>query len=124
MKIQGSIEFTISERTADRVRAEMPVRPGMLNPYGIVNAGAMLWFADVCASVLVNGDQEFAVGASGFPLGVSLNADFMSNQEDGVLFATSTFLKRSRRLNIVRTILSGDDDKIIADVTTKHLAAK
>lgn len=124
MKIQGSIEFTISQRTSDQVTAEMPVRPGMLNPYGIVNAGAMLWFADVCASVLVNGDQEFAVGASGFPLGVSLNADFMSNQQDGVLLATSTFLKRSRRLNVVRTIISGNGGKIIAEVTTKHLAAR
>lgn len=124
MKIEGTIEFTITERSREHVMGEMPVHQGVLNPYGVVNAGAMLWFADVCASVLVNGDREFALGAPGFPLGVNLNADFAGNQKDGTLYATSKFIKRSRRLNIVHTIIRGKDKQLIADVTTKHLAAK
>jgi len=54
----------------------MPVQPGVLNPFGIVHAGAMLWFADVCATILASGKTEFVPGAAGFPLGVSLNANF------------------------------------------------
>lgn len=124
MKIEGSIEFSITERTPERVSAEMPVRPGMLNPYGIVNAGAMVWFADVCASVLVNGERAFSPGAVGFPLGVSLNADFSGNLRDGVLFATSTYVRRGRRLNVVHTVITGDGGHGLATVTTKHLAAR
>lgn len=124
MEVEGRIAFTITERTDEYVTAEMPVAPGMLNPYGIVNAGAMVWFADVCASVLVNGDQAWGVGASGFPLGVSINADFMGNQSDGVLVATSRYQRRSRRLNVVLTTICGNEGVELARVVTKHLAAK
>lgn len=50
MHIQGSIAFTITERTAERVVAEMPVAAGIQNPFGVVHAGAILWFADVTTS--------------------------------------------------------------------------
>jgi len=124
LKVQGEIEFTITEHSSEHVLAEMPIHSGILNPYGIVNAGAMLWFADVCATILVNGDGEFAPGVPGFPLGVSLNAHFAGNQKDGVLNATCKFVKRDRRLSIVHTIISGANNQLIADVTTKHIAAK
>ncbi len=54
-RLQGEIEFTITDLSPERVLAEMPIRSGLLNPYGVVNAGAMLWFADVCASTLAYG---------------------------------------------------------------------
>ncbi|MDR3370251.1 PaaI family thioesterase [Rhodoferax sp.] len=94
MKVHGDIEFTIIHRSAEQVVAEMPVQPGVINPFGVVHAGAMLWFADVCATVLAYGKDEFVPGASGFPLGVSLNAAFVGNQQAGVLTATSSFVKR------------------------------
>ena len=57
MKFKGDIEFTITEQSAEQVTGEMPIQAGLLNPYGIVNAGAIVWFADVCASILVFGDK-------------------------------------------------------------------
>ena len=80
--------------------------------------------AAAATSVLVNGDQTWAVGASGFPLGVSINADFMGNQSDGVLVATSRYQRRSRRLNVVLTTICGNEGVELARVVTKHLAAK
>ncbi|MGH8738273.1 MAG: DUF4442 domain-containing protein [Burkholderiales bacterium] len=50
MKMQGSIEFTVTERSKDRVVSEMPVTAGIRNPFGVVHAGAMLWLADVTTS--------------------------------------------------------------------------
>ena len=35
----------------------MPIGDGMLNPFGTVHAGALLWFADVVATVLAIGDS-------------------------------------------------------------------
>jgi len=123
MKLHGEIEFTITDRTPEHVLAEMPIRPSILNPYGVVNAGAMLWFADVCATVLAYGKEEFVPGAPGFPLGISLNAIFVGNQKDGVFKTKSTFIKRGRQLSIVRTTITGANDRLIADVTTSHFAA-
>ena len=97
MKVHGEIEFVITFRSADRVVAEMPVQSGVINPFGVVHAGAMLWFADVCANVLVFGKDEVVSGATGFPLVVSLTAAFVGNQKDGVLTATSSFVKRGRQ---------------------------
>ena len=124
MKVEGVIEFTIREQTAERVVGEMPVTAGILNPYGVAHAGAMLWFADVCATVLAVGKTDVSAGASGFPLGIALNANFLGNQKDGVFTATSTFVKRGRNLSVVRTAVTGAEGRLIADVTTSHVPAK
>lgn len=124
MKIQGSIEFTITELGAARVVSEMPVTDGIRNPYGVANAGAILWFADVTASVLVMGKAEAAEGMSGFPLAISLNANFLSNQTAGCFKATSTYVRKGRSVSVVRTVVEGEGGKLVADVTTSHVPAK
>ena len=68
MNVEGSIKFSIVERSADRVVSEMPIIAGMKNPYGGVHAGAILWFADVTASILVLGPGGRRLrGMKGFP---------------------------------------------------------
>jgi uncharacterized protein (TIGR00369 family) len=121
MKIEGSIEFSIIERAADRVVSEMPIRAGMKNPFGVVHVGAILWFADVTATILVMGSTEPSEGMKGFPLAITLNANFIGNQKDGTLTAVSSFVKRGRTVSIVRTLVHGADDKLMADVTTNHV---
>ena len=124
MKVAGLIEFQVVEQTAERVTSEMPIQPGIMNPYGAVHAGAMLWFADVTATVLAMGSTEFSEGMSGFPLAITLNANFASNQRDGKLTAVASFVKKGRTVSIVRTTIFGENDKLIADVTTTHVPAK
>jgi 1,4-dihydroxy-2-naphthoyl-CoA hydrolase len=63
-------------------------------------------------------------GMSGFPLAITLNANLVSNQKEGTFKAVSTFVKKGKRVNVVRTIVYGKSDRIIADVTTNHVAAK
>lgn len=124
MKVTGHIEFTIVEQSAEKVMAEMPVQPGILNPFGTAHAGAMLWFADVAATMLTFGGPEVKTGESGFPLAISLNANFLGNQSEGVFRATSVFVKKGKRLSVVRTTVTGADNKLIADITTSHVPAK
>ena len=123
MKVTGAIEFTIVEQTAEHVLGEMPVQQGILNPHGIAHAGAMLWFADVCATVLASSGATPA-GGTGFPLAINLNAALLGNQKDGVFRAKSSFVKRGKQLTVVRTTLTGANDRLIADVTTSHVPAK
>ena len=124
MKVDGRIQFQVVDQTPDRVVSEMPIQPGILNPYGVVHAGAMLWFADVTATVLAMGSTEFSEGMSGFPLAISLNANFASNQREGTLKAVSSFVKRGRTVSIVRTMVLGENDRMLADVTTTHIPSK
>jgi uncharacterized protein (TIGR00369 family) len=124
MRVEGRIEFTIIDQSAERVMSEMPILPGILNPFGVVHAGAILWFADVTATVLVMGSTEFREGMSGFPLAINLNANFARNQKTGRLTAIATFVKKGKTVSIVRTLVLGENDALIAEVSTNHVAAR
>lgn len=117
------LNFKIIESTPDRVIGEMPLQAGLLNPFGTAHAGAMLWFADVCATQLAFGGKEMTPGVSGFPLAISLDAKILGNQKEGSFLATSEFVKKGRRLSVVRTRVTGDGGKLMADVTTSHIPA-
>lgn len=124
MKIEGSIAFTIVEQGPDQVVSEMPVTAGIKNPFGVAHAGALLWFADVTATVLVLGKPDATAGMQGFPLAIALNANFLANQADGQFTATSVFVKKGRTVSVVRTTVTGAGGKLVADVTTSHVLSK
>jgi uncharacterized protein (TIGR00369 family) len=124
MKIEGSIEFSIIERAENRVVSEMPIRAGIKNPFGVVHVGAILWLADVTATFLVMGSAQASEGMKGFPLAITLNANFIGNQKDGVFTAVSSFVKQGSTVSIVRTLVYGADEKLMADVTTNHVLSK
>jgi uncharacterized protein (TIGR00369 family) len=123
-RYEGSIAFDIVARDAESATAVMPVTPGMLNPFGTVHAGAMLWFADVTATTLALEGRELTPGMSGFPLAVSLNAHLLGNQQDGTLEAVARYVRRGRTLAVVRTVVSGADGRLLADVTTSHVMSR
>ncbi|MFY9554595.1 MAG: PaaI family thioesterase [Blastocatellia bacterium] len=124
MKVQGSIEFTITEHSEDRVVSELPIGAGVRNPFGVVHAGAILWFADVTATMLVLGPGQTSEGMKGFPLAITLNANLIGNQTEGSFKAVAAFVKRGRTVSVVRTSVYGAGDKLIADVTTSHVLSK
>ena len=124
MRFEGTIEFSVIERGDDRVVSEMPIRPGIKNPFGVVHVGAILWLADVTATVLVMGPVQASEGMKGFPLAITLNANFIGNQTDGKFTAVSSFVKHGHTISIVRTLVYGAGEKLIADVTTNHVLSK
>ncbi|QKK01257.1 MAG: PaaI family thioesterase [Pseudomonadota bacterium] len=124
MRVKGEIDFTLTEWTAGRVVAEMPVTAGIKNPFGVAHAGAILWFADVAATALVMGPGEAREGMKGFPLAISLNASLLGNQASGAFKAVSEFVKRGKTVSVVRTAVSGEGDKPIAEVTTSHVLSR
>jgi len=120
----GHIDFTITEQSPEAVLAEMPVQAGILNPFGTVHAGATLWFADVTATTLVLEGRDASAGMQGFPLAINLNANLAGNQTDGLFRAEARYVKRGRTVSIVRTTVTGAGNRLIAEVTTSHLASK
>ena len=119
----GHIAFAIEEKTAELARGRMRIAEGILNPFGTVHAGAMLWFADVVATVLAIGDAEIGPDGKGFPLAITLNAQLLANRRAGDLLAEARLLRRGKRLIVVRTEVKGDDGALLLDVTTTHLPA-
>lgn len=122
-RYEGQIGFDVIERSADRVVAEMPVTAGILNPFGTVHAGAMIWFADVAATYCAIGDAEIGDDGKGFPLAVDLHTVLMGNQGDGVLTAVAVPVKRGRSLIVVRTVVTGKDGRTLIEMTTSHIPA-
>ena len=122
--MEGRIEFAVVEQTEERVVSEMPIQDGIRNPFGVVHAGAIVWFADVTATRLVLGPRDPSAGMTGFPLAINLNANFIANQKEGTLRAVSTFVKRGRTVTIVRTLVHGEADRLIAELTTNHVLSK
>ena len=124
MRVDGRIEFYVIDQNPERVISEMPIQPGIINPFGVVHAGAILWFADVTATFLAMGSTEASEGMAGFPLAITLNANFASNQKEGKLKAVASFVKKGKTVSIVRTTVFGENDKLISDVTTTHVFSK
>ncbi|MFQ5953733.1 MAG: PaaI family thioesterase [Kiloniellales bacterium] len=122
-RYQGAIEFIVEERSADRVVAKMPIRDGVLNPFGTVHAGAMIWLADVAATLCAIGDSEIDDKGRGFPLAVDLHAVLLGNQRQGVLTAEAQVVRRGGRVIVVRTEVTGDNGALLIDVTTTHVPA-
>ncbi len=119
----GEIRFVVEEKTAERVRGRMPITDGIRNPFGTVHAGAMLWFADVVATLLAIGEAGVAPDGKGFPLAVALNASLIANLRSGDVLAEARLVRRGRRLVVVRTEVTGEDGTLLVDVTTTHLPA-
>ena len=94
----GDIEFFIEERRDDCVVSKMPVAAGVLNPFGTVQAGAMLWLADVTATVLAIGKTRLGEKGQGFPLAISLNANLLGNQRGGDIHAEARFVRKGKRV--------------------------
>ena len=124
MKYTGQIEFTIEEQNEEVVISHMPITPGNCNPYGTVHAGAIIWFADVTATVLAMGGQSSPEDAQNFQLAIDLHTTLMSNQREGVLQAEARFVKKGRRVSVVRTQVTGSNGRLLAEVTTTHIPAK
>ena len=119
----GELEFFIEERREDCVVSRMPVNPGTLNPFGTVQAGAMLWMADVTATLLAIGSTELGKKGQGFPLAINVNANLLGNQRGGEILAEARFVRKGKRVTVIRTRVTGDDDRLLAEVTTTHVPA-
>ena len=119
----GEIEFFIEERSEDRVVSRMPISKGALNPFGTIHAGAMLWLADVTATVLAIGNTRIGEKGQGFPLAINLNANLLGNQRGGEIRAEARFVRQGKRVTVVRTLVTGDNGKLLAEVTTNHVPA-
>lgn len=119
----GEISFEIVEQAPDWVRASMEVAEGVQNPFGTVHAGALLWLADVTATVLALQGVAISAEGKGFPLAIDLNAQLIGSRRDGSLTAEAVCVRGGRRDGVIRTTVTEVDQRLPVDVTTTHMPA-
>jgi uncharacterized protein (TIGR00369 family) len=120
----GRIDFTIESRESDRIVAKMPVTEDAKNPFGTMHAGALIWFADIAATLCAIGDLEtIGENGEGFPLAIDLHTVVTGNESAGILTATATTTKRGKKLVVIRTEVRGETGRLMIDMTTTHLRA-
>jgi len=119
----GAIDFVIEERHEEYVISAMPVTEGVRNPFGTVQAGALIWLADVTASVLAIGKREIGPGGEGFPLAVDLHTTLVGNQRDGTVRAEARFVRKGEKILVIRTRITGDNGRLLAEITSTHVLA-
>jgi acyl-coenzyme A thioesterase PaaI-like protein len=83
-----------------------------------------LWLADVTATVLALGSEAIPEGGKGFPLAITLNANLLSNQRGGHMEAYASFVRKGNLVIVVRTRATGNNEKLLAEITTTHIPAK
>ena len=120
-KVKGELEFDIIEITEKYVISKMPIKAGMLNPFGTVQAGAMLWLADVTATALL---YQNTIKERSFPVAVNLYTNLLSALREGEITAKSQIIRKGKRVSVVRTTLTGNDNQLLAEVTTTHIKSK
>lgn len=122
---EGAIAFDIIEAGPERAVATMPVAAAMLNPFGTVHAGALIWFADITATVCAIGEPDsVSEDGKGFPLAVDLHTVLISNVLGGTVTATALPVRRGRQLVVIRTTVTGEDARVLIDMTTTHVPAR
>ena len=99
----------------------MPITPGCLNPFGTVHAGALIWFADVIATVCAVGSPDAVTPeGQGFPVAIDMHSALMANARSGVMIARATPIKRGRKLIVMRTEIT-HQDALVMTMTSSHL---
>lgn len=122
--LHGQIEMDITGVSDQEAQGEMTVTAGILNPFGTIHAGALVWFADVIATNLVLGGEQVEEGMDSFPVAMTLNAQLLGNRSDGQLFARARWVKRGRRVSTVRTEVRDAEGRVLLDLTSTHINAR
>lgn len=91
------------------------------NPTGNINGGVIISIADNISTGCASHHYREKFGEDAFLVGVDLHAVMLSNQFGGTISAESTPVRIGRRISVIRTVVKGDDGKVLAEVTTTHV---
>lgn len=105
----------------DQVSAQIRIEPHHCNPTGNINGGVIISLADNISTGAANRAYEFKTGERKFMVGVDLHAVMLANQQGGTIRGIAIPVRVGRRITVIRTQVWGDDDRLLAEVTTTHV---
>ncbi|MGJ4881745.1 MULTISPECIES: PaaI family thioesterase [unclassified Bradyrhizobium] len=110
---------TFTEASADRVVAQMQVRPDLCTLHHTIHGGAVMALADSvgAAATVINLPQD-AKGTTT----IESKTNFIGGAKEGtVVTATATPVHRGRRTQVWQTRIETDDGRLVALVTQTQL---
>ncbi len=117
------LDLQFDTEDEEHVVCRMAVTDNIRNRQGAVHAGAFLAMADMMATILARQGVEIGPNGEGFPLAIDVHSTLLANQRDGEVRGESRIVRRGRRVTVVRTRITGDGDRLLAEVTTTHIPA-
>ncbi|UFZ05330.1 PaaI family thioesterase [Bradyrhizobium ontarionense] len=110
---------TFTEASADRVVAQMLIRPDLCTLHHTIHGGAVMALADsVGAAATVINLPEDAKGTTT----IESKTNFIGGAREGtVVIATATPVHRGRRTQVWQTRIETEDGKLVAVVTQTQL---
>lgn len=101
--------------------ATVTIQPHHLNPTGNINGGVFLTMADNVATGAASRAYFEKIGERKFMVGVDLHAVMLSNQQGGIIRVVAKPVRVGRRITVIRTTVTGDEGKVLCEVTTTHV---
>ncbi len=103
------------------VCARVEIQAHHCNPTGNINGGLLISLADNIATGAAGRGYFEKFGEQKFMVGVDLHATMLSNQQGGTVRGVAEPVRVGRRVTVVRTRVLGEQDKLLAEVTTTHM---
>ncbi|WP_205872990.1 PaaI family thioesterase [Mycobacterium camsae] len=104
------LQFT--ELTPDGARAQLEVKPKLLQPMGLVHGGVYCSIIESMASVAAY--TWLASKGGGNVVGVNNNTDFLRAIKSGTVYGKAEPIHRGRRQQLWLVTITDDDERVVA----------
>jgi len=91
------------------------------NPTGNINGGVIISLADNLSTGVAGDFWSKKFGEQAFMVGVDLHAVMLANQMGGTITARAEPVRVGKRVTVIRTVVTGTDNKVLAEITTTHV---
>ena len=120
----AEIGLTYTEVTPDGIRAELTVKPTLLQPMGIVHGG--VWCSVVESLASVSAYVWLSANGGGNVVGVNNSTDFLRAVTEGTVHAVSEPIHRGRLQQLWLVTITDDRDRLVArgQVRLQNLEAR
>ncbi len=117
------LEYPGPDFAGEGMTAEIDIQAHHCNPTGNINGGVLISLADNIATGAAGRAYQTKFGEERFMVGVDLHAVMLSNQQGGRIRGQALPVRVGRRITVVRTVVLGEGDKKLAEITTTHVPA-
>jgi 1,4-dihydroxy-2-naphthoyl-CoA hydrolase len=112
----AELGLRFTELGPDRARAQLEVKPKLLQPMGLVHGGVYCSIIESMASVAAftwfNSDS--GPGTGGNVVGVNNNTDFLRSIGSGMVYGVAEPIHRGRRQQLWLVTITDDKDRVVA----------
>jgi 1,4-dihydroxy-2-naphthoyl-CoA hydrolase len=115
--------FELLEADAEHSVSRLRIAEHHTTPLGAVHGGTLVALADNTATHFANRAQQGTANEWRFMVTIDLHCTLLANQQGGTIVAEARAVRVGRRITVVRTSVTGDGGRLLAEVTTTHIPA-